>query len=393
MRPGTPPGDRLPDPLAEPVHSVSIKPPRDGVKRPSVKQAKNLRGWVLAGMIVLLVAAGGLILHHLQQHPVVPQATIPHEQDPETPASPNITAAPPPIVSGEPEPQASQAATVPEVVLPDGHAAPAPVPVPENEMKREPGRQAPVLEKVAGDTAAQPDPIRKRFRELLSLGLAALHNRQYREARDTLQKAAAIDPESDEVREALTQVDHALKLAQLDRLQRLATAAEGNGQWSTALEQYLAALKIDPNVGFALRGRQRTMHRITIAKRIDFYLNQPETLFDDRHLNNAVQLMLDAEKVEPQDPDLAANLKKLDQLVTTAQTPVGVTITSDNQTDVVVYKVGRLGRFETHDLRLRPGPYTVVGTRDGYRDVRLNVTVHPGATPPVVHVVCKEEIR
>ena len=59
----------------------------------------------------------------------------------------------------------------------------------------------------------------------------------------------------------------------------------------------------------------------------------------------------------------------------------------------MMYKVGRLGRLETHDLHLRPGPYTVVGTRDGYRDVRLNVTVHPGATPPVVLVVCKEEIR
>jgi hypothetical protein len=392
-RTGTPPGDRLPDPVAEPVHSLSFKPPLDGAKRQSVKQPKNLRGWVLAGMIVLLVAAGGLILHHLQQHPVIPQVTVPHEQTPETPASPDIAAAPPPIVSGEPESQASQAERAPEAVLPDRSAAPAPVPVLEDEMKREPGRQAPVVEKVAGGNAAQPDPTRKRFRELLSLGLAALHRRQYGEARGTLQKAAAIDPESDEVREALTQVDHALKLAQLDRLQRLATAAEGNGHWSTALEHYLAALTIDPNVGFALRGRQRTMRRITIAKRVDFYLNQPETLFDDRHLSNAVQLMLDAEKVAPQDPDLAANLKKLDQLVTAAQTPVSVTITSDNQTDVVVYKVGRLGRFETHDLRLRPGPYTVVGTRDGYRDVRVNVTVHPGATPPVVHVVCKEEIR
>ncbi len=282
---------------------------------------------------------------------------------------------------------------MPEVVPPDGKASPAPLPVLEDEMTDEPVRQAPVAGKFAGDAAAQPDPTRQRFRELLSLGLAALHSGQYREARDTLLKAASIDSESDEVREALSQVDQALKLAQLDRLQRLATAAERDGQWPKALEMYLAALKIDPNVGFALRGRERSMRRITIAKRFDFFLTQPEMLFNDRHLENAVQLLLDAERVEPRDPALEANLEKLDQLVTAAQTPVRVTITSDNQTDVMVYKVSRLGRFETHDLHLLPRHYTIVGARDGYRDVRLRLTVNPGATPPAVRVVCEEEIQ
>ena len=45
--------------------------------------------------------------------------------------------------------------------------------------------------------------------------------------------------------------------------------------------------------------------------------------------------MLDAEKVEPQDPDLAANLKKLDQLVIAAQTPVQVTIGQPDRCDDV----------------------------------------------------------
>jgi len=393
MRSGTPPGDRLSDPVAEPVHSVSFKLSLDGAERPPAKHPKHVRGWVLAGVLALLVAAGGLILHRLQQHPDVPPAAVPHEQAAETPASPDIAAAPPSSISGEPELPASETATVPEVSMPDGDAPPAPVPVPEDEMKGEPGRQAPVPERVAGDAAVPPDPTRKRFRELLSLGLAALHSGQYLEARDTLLNAASIDPESDEVREALSQVDQALKLAQLDRLQRQATAAERNGQWPKALEMYLEALTIDPNVGFALRGSERTLRRITLAKRFDFFLTQPETLFNDRHLENAVQLLLDAERVEPRDPGLAANLEKLDQLVTAAQTPVHVTITSDNQTDVVVYKVGRLGRFETHELHLRPGPYTMVGVRDGFRDVRLRVTVNPGATPPAVRVVCEEEIH
>ncbi len=277
--------------------------------------------------------------------------------------------------------------------MPDAGDAQAPAPLAQEAGKAETGGQASVPEKVVDDAAAQPDPTHERFRELLSRGLAAMHSGQYRLARDTLQKAAAIDPESDEVREALSQVDQALKLSQLDGLQRQASVAEGKGDWPKALEMYQAALAIDPNVGFALQGRQRTMRRITIGRRIDFYLKQPETLFDDRHLANAVQLLLDAERVEPLDSGLQADIDKLDLLVTAAQTPVRVTITSDSQTDVAVYKVGRLGRFETQDLRLRPGTYTVTGVRDGYRDVRLRFTVNPGGNPPVVRVVCIEEIQ
>jgi hypothetical protein len=183
-----------------------------------------------------------------------------------------------------------------------------------------------------------------------------------------------------------------MKLTQLDQLRRRATAAEKAGQWPRAHETYLAAMKIDPNVRFAVEGSRRTGRRIAIGKRVEAYLMQPDTLFNDRQLNTAVELLLDAEKGRPFDPDLEADLDKLHQRVAIAQTPLRVTLTSDNQTDVSVYKVGRLGRFETQRLDLRPGSYTVVGMRDGYRDVRLRVSVTPSEPPPVIHVVCMESI-
>jgi tetratricopeptide (TPR) repeat protein len=227
---------------------------------------------------------------------------------------------------------------------------------------------------------------------LLSQGLDQLHRGQYGQARDTLLKAAALDPGSQAVREALAQADQALKLDHLNRLHREATAAEKSGQWSTALERYVAALAIDPNVGFALRGKQHAIQRITIARRIDFYLTQSDTLLNDRHLENAVQLLADAGEIAPRDAELATMMNQLDRLLTAAQTPVPVTLTSDNLTDVAVYRIGRMGRFDARNLSLRPGTYTIVGTRDGYRDVRLTVTVRPGIAPPPVHVACMQAI-
>ena len=75
-----------------------------------------------------------------------------------------------------------------------------------------------------------------------------------------------------------------------------------------------------------------------------------------------------------------------------AQTPVMVTIESDNLTDIAVYKVGKLGRFSQRELTLRPGTYTVVGARDGYQDVRQKITVKAGQQVLRITVKCRVKI-
>lgn len=58
-----------------------------------------------------------------------------------------------------------------------------------------------------------------------------------------------------------------------------------------------------------------------------------------------------------------------------------VQLASDNLTDVQIYRVGRLGSFESRQIELLPGKYTAVGTRAGYRDVRREFTIIPGVQP------------
>jgi hypothetical protein len=79
-------------------------------------------------------------------------------------------------------------------------------------------------------------------------------------------------------------------------------------------------------------------------------------------------------------------------LVAVYRMPVNVIIESDNLTQVAVYKVGKLGRFSQHELMLRPGTYTVVGARDGYKDVRQEIVVKPGQPSVRVAVKCRDKI-
>jgi len=61
-------------------------------------------------------------------------------------------------------------------------------------------------------------------------------------------------------------------------------------------------------------------------------------------------------------------------------------------TTVKIFHVGVLGQFTSQQLELRPGTYTVVGSRPGYRDVRQTLTVKPGPQQQAVDIRCEESV-
>ena len=96
--------------------------------------------------------------------------------------------------------------------------------------------------------------------------------------------------------------------------------------------------------------------------------------------------------LSPAGPKLQQQLTALRQIVAKASTWVTVQLESDELTEVVIYKVGRLGKFEQHAMELRPGTYTVVGSRRGYRDVRKQLVVAAEGKPEVLVIRCEEKI-
>ena len=85
-------------------------------------------------------------------------------------------------------------------------------------------------------------------------------------------------------------------------------------------------------------------------------------------------------------------MQTLNEWLARADAPVHIALQSDNLTQVVIYRVGTLGAFEQRSLELAPGSYTVVGTRPGYRDVRREINVVPGAALDPVVIRCEEKI-
>jgi hypothetical protein len=89
---------------------------------------------------------------------------------------------------------------------------------------------------------------------------------------------------------------------------------------------------------------------------------------------------------------LEARVASLEAALAGARQPVTVVIESDGLTELSVTRVGRLGTLKRRTLELLPGSYTVTGSRPGYRDVRRQFRVAPGAPAPHVSLRCDEAL-
>lgn len=232
----------------------------------------------------------------------------------------------------------------------------------------------------------------QRFADAMSAGYAALDDERFEEARAALSRADKLRSGSAEVAAAVEEVRVAETASELRQLQRKAEVSASNEQWSEALSAFEAALTIDSGVLFAQRGIEQARTRAELDKRLSAVLEQPDRLSDTSVADSTAVLLDYAIAVEPRGARLQEQIRTLQKHLALANTPVAVTLLSDNTTNVVLQKVSRLGQFEREELMLRPGDYTAVGTRRGYRDVRRTFRVSHDGRPPSVTVVCTESI-
>ena len=230
------------------------------------------------------------------------------------------------------------------------------------------------------------------FNAAMTRALAALDTGQTGAAGKALAEAERLQPGDTAVRDARQRLQGMRTQAGLNSLRRKAAAKVSSEDWPAAVELYRKALAIDPAAGFARAGLSRAEERVTLHAQFDHYLDKPARVYSAVPLANAEQLLAAASEAPPDEPRLAKKISALRELVTRAGTPLTVTLNSDGATSVVIYRVGRLGQFDTHQLELLPGDYTVVGSRPGYRDVRKVVKVRPGVPLPSLVVRCEELI-
>jgi hypothetical protein len=172
------------------------------------------------------------------------------------------------------------------------------------------------------------------------------------------------------------------------------TELEAAERWEDAVAHYRAVLARDAGLLFAQEGLARSERRLELDHELADYQARPDRLTAPA-VRQAAQRALargTATDTGVGSPRLRAQLDWLRGYLALLSEPVRVEFTSDNNTEVRVVQVGTLGRFETHELELPPGQYTVIGQREGYRDVRLELDIKPGQRQATLSVRCTEPI-
>ncbi len=158
------------------------------------------------------------------------------------------------------------------------------------------------------------------------------------------------------------------------------------------METYEEVLAIDDSLLFAQQGLGAAKRMAALHAQLDQYLAEPDQLSAPATMRAATSLVVDITRMPEIGPRLADQRDELSRLLKRAATPLTVRLVSDNATSVSVYKVGKLGSFATRDLSLRPGTYVAVGSRPGYRDVRVEFRVGPELDNEPIVVRCEEVI-
>ena len=178
----------------------------------------------------------------------------------------------------------------------------------------------------------------------------------------------------------------------LARQRDSARAFEEREEWREALAAYEAALAVDPLVAFALEGKERAGSRAALQAALEFHVRNAARLSAEAVAREAEALLERARGVESPGPRHRAQVAALERALADARTTVQVQLESDGQTDLTLSRVGSLGTLTRRTVDLRPGTYTVVGSRRGYRDVRRQFTIAPGSPAPTIVVRCEEAI-
>jgi len=244
--------------------------------------------------------------------------------------------------------------------------------------------------------AALDDALGRRaqyeFDQTLDAAYAALAQSRFQDSLDAFDAALSMRPDSQAARDGRFQAEEGLRLGQIALARVRALAFERRELWSEAIDQYEDALATDPTLEYAIAGLERSRRRRDLEVKVLNLLDNPRLLFDDGVLEDARELREQVASVEPRGERIDEQLGQLDRLLAAATREYPVALVSDGMTNITLFRIGSIGAFVSTEVMLRPGTYTAIGARNGYRDVRASFTVLPGEELGPIEIVCTEPI-
>jgi len=262
---------------------------------------------------------------------------------------------------------------------------------------REYYQKATELDPLSSEAKSALDRVTKRlaqndFTRFINQGYAAIKNRQYSDARAAFNAAQKLVPDSDKPKQGILSIEHAIRSEKLSALTAEARHFENTQDWNNATKSYQQILALSSGMVTAIQGLERSRQRESILIKLDEYIDNNLRLGSEQVANEARQLLQEIAAINNPGSKIQQGAITLKELIQLANQPISITLQSDNQTDIAIFKVGKLGKFDQRKVELKTGKYTIVGSRSGFRDVRKVLTVSTDMQSKTIQVRCDEPI-
>lgn len=245
------------------------------------------------------------------------------------------------------------------------------------------------------------------YAKAVGSGFAALGAGRLDDAHDAFEKARVLRPNGSEAAEGLRRVGAAQSTKGFTSLRQRAAGLEAQERWDEAIQAYNSALQADPSLAFAQEGKDRAAARAELGASMQALIDRPERFSSPSVRDQAKALLDTANQQSPSGPVLRSQIARLGILLVPdydgsvrsgsvrtdlLDKPVRLSLVSDNATAIAIPSIGQFGTFAKRDIQLKPGRYTVIGTRDGFREVHRDITIAPGQESQTISVSCSDPI-
>lgn len=230
------------------------------------------------------------------------------------------------------------------------------------------------------------------FSRLIANGFSLLEARQFEDARRAFITARKLVPNSDKPNRSIAKIEQTIRREKISALTTEAQYFEDNEDWAFAAQSYQQILALSSNSALAIDGVARNQQRATLLVKLDNHLARTERL-SSAQISNQVQVLLqEISSLDNPGNKIIQRVNNLEESLKFSKRPISIILLSDNQTDVVIFKVGKFGQFESMKIDLKPGKYIIVGSRPGFRDVRKILTVAAEMGSNSISIRCQEPI-
>ncbi len=232
----------------------------------------------------------------------------------------------------------------------------------------------------------------KNFNSYVSQSYKAIKYSDATKAKQKLNAAKNIFPTRQEI------TDVTLALQALEKKQRLETylhaaqSAMAADDWVIAKQQLELALQEQKNDKLIQKALFDATTIIKLKNEFNQNTSNPYRLSNKHLVSKAKKQLALAETYISVSPSLSSKANDLSHLIDKMSVKISVTVTSDNQTNILVRGVGVVGVTQLKVIQLTPGHYKFEGKRAGYKSKLMEVLIPYDKPDYQINIVCDEAI-